>query len=264
MKRAVRNRLADLLLGAFDNVERCSAIGWMALYSQMTRTGEQPEVLLAHLLAEGRTNPVTRDHVEAGLTLLIGPERLLQLRRADTGESCAAWIPGQQAEGVPWLIEPLPDVRSAIREVCERVRTYAALVPEMGQADVASGLRDPLRRGMAQAALCFNAGLFFEAHELLEHHWMNQPRGPMKRFLQGVIQISVGFHHAHAGNYDGAVNQLAKGLEKTAGFTGEILGLDCEAFLPRVAARREAILARGRDGMRPMLLDEVPKMSVRG
>ncbi len=60
------------------------------------------------------------------------------------------------------------------------------------------------------------------------------------------------------------VEQLAKGLEKTAGFTGEILGLDCEAFLPRVAARREAILARGRDGMRPMLLDEVPKMSVRG
>lgn len=116
---------------------------------------------------------------------------------------------------------------------------------------------------MAEAALCFNAGLFFEAHEHLEHCWATQPRGPMKRFLQGIIQISVGFHHAHAGNYEGAINQLAKGLEKTAGVTGEFLGLNCDAFLPKVAGAREAIVKRGRARMRPIPLAEIPRMPVR-
>ncbi len=236
----------------------------MAKFCELTRTRGEPEVSLVNLLEEGWASvPETDDRVEAALTLLIGPEKLLQLRRADTGETCAARIP-RQVEGVPWLVEPLPDVRVAMAAVCERTLIYAALVPRMGQADVDSGSTDPLRRVMAQAALCFNAGLFFEAHEHLEHHWMNQPRGPTKRFLQGIIQISVGFHHAHAGNYDGAVNQLAKGLEKTAGVTEEMLGLDCDAFLSRVAAIRESILTRGRGGMRPMLLADVPRMSVRG
>ena len=116
---------------------------------------------------------------------------------------------------------------------------------------------------MAEAALCFNAGLFFEAHEHLEHQWAAQPRGVTRRFLQGIIQISVGFHHAHEGNYDGAVNQLAKGLEKVAGTTGEMLGLDCTDFLPRVAAAREAIVRRGRAGMTSVPLSEIPRMSVR-
>ncbi len=263
MKRAVRNRLADLLLGAFDDAERRAAVGWMAKFCELTRTGGEPEVWLVDLLEEGRASvPETDDRVEAALALLIGPEGLIQLRRADTGETWAAGIP-RQVEGVPWLVEPLPDVRVAMAAVCERTLIYAALVPRMGQADVDSGSTDPLRRVMAQAALCFNAGLFFEAHEHLEHHWMNQPRGPTKRFLQGIIQISVGFHHAHAGNYDGAVNQLAKGLEKTFGITGEVLGLDCDAFLPQVASRREAIQARGRAGMRPMPLAEVPRMPIR-
>ncbi len=116
---------------------------------------------------------------------------------------------------------------------------------------------------MAEAALCFNAGLFFEAHEHLEHCWATQPRGPMKRFLQGIIQISVGFHHAHAGNYEGAINQLAKGLEKTAGVTGELLGLNCDAFLPKVAGAREAIVKGGRTKMRSIPLAEIPRMPVR-
>jgi hypothetical protein len=116
---------------------------------------------------------------------------------------------------------------------------------------------------MAEAALCFNAGLFFEAHEHLERHWAIQPRGATKRFLQGIIQISVGFHHAHEGNYDGAVNQLAKGLEKTAGTVGEMLGIDCDEFLPRVAAAREAIAKRGRAAMRPLPLPEIPRMCLR-
>ena len=94
-------------------------------------------------------------------------------------------------------------------------------------------------------------------------YWMAEPTGPVKRFLQGIIQISVGFHHARLGKYDGAINQLAKGLEKTSGATGNFLGLNCDEFLPKVVAAREAIVRRGRAQMAPLSLSEIPRMRLK-
>ena len=262
MKRSVRNRLGDLLLEAFEKPEIRAAIAWLALFCELAAQRDRPEVPLADLLAAPRAVFPDMDRtVDVALAHLIGPEKLLRLRRADTGEILATGMPSR-LEGEPWVVEPEPDARATFTAVRERVRIYTGLMARLGRR-ATSGPRDPLQRAMAEAALCFNAGLFFEAHEHLEHHWAGQPRGKTKRFLQGIIQISVGFHHALEGNYDGAINQLAKGLEKVAGTTGEMLGLDCNDFLPKVAAAREAILKRGRAEMSPVPLSEIPRMSVR-
>lgn len=263
MKRAVRNRLADLLLQAFDDPEKRTAIAWLALFCEVTILTDRPQIPLTDLLAHRRAAfPGVDGSVETALDHLIGPGKLLQLRRADTGEFHASGVPGKLAD-IPWLVELEPDACAAYPALCERARMYARIAARIGRSGATSRPRDSLQKAMAEAALCFNAGLFFEAHEHLEHCWASQPRGPMKRFLQGIIQISVGFHHAHAGNYEGAINQLAKGLEKTAGVTGELLGLNCDAFLPKIAGAREAIVKRGRARMRPIPLAEIPHMPVR-
>jgi hypothetical protein len=262
MKRIVRNRLGDLLLAAFEQSEKRAAIAWLALFCELAAQRNRPEIPFADLLAAPRAVFPDMDRtVDVALAHLVGPDKLLRLRRADTGEIFTTGIPGE-VEGVPWVVEPVPDARAAFAAVRERVRVYARLMARLGQRPH-SGPREPLRQAVAEAAFCFNAGLFFEAHEHLEHQWAAQPRGVTRRFLQGIIQISVGFHHAHEGNYDGAVNQLAKGLEKVAGTTGEMLGLDCTDFLPKVAAAREAIVSRGPAGMTPVPLSEIPRMSVR-
>jgi hypothetical protein len=262
MKRSVRNRLAELLLGAFDEPEMRAALAWLALFCELAAQRNRPEVPLADLLAAPRAVFPDMDRtVDVALAHLIGPGKLLRLRRADTGEIHSTGIPSR-LEGEPWLVEPEPDARTSFTAIRERVRIYTGLMGRIGRRTTPSPM-DPLQRAMAEAALCFNAGLFFEAHEHLEHHWAGQPTGKTRRFLQGIIQISVGFHHAHEGNYDGAINQLAKGLEKVAGTTGEMLGLDCNDFLPKVAAAREAILRRGRAEMSPVPLSEIPRMSVR-
>jgi len=261
MKRIVRNRLADLLLEAFDKPERRAAIAWLALFCELAAQRNRPEVPLADLLAAPRAVfPEMDETVDVALAHLIGPEKLLRLRRADTGEILSTGMPSK-LESAPWMVEPEPDARAVFAAVRERVRVYTGLMGRLGRR-AASGPRDPLQRAMTEAALCFNAGLFFEAHEHLEHHWAGQPGGKAKRFLQGIIQISVGFHHALEGNFDGAINQLAKGLEKVAGTTGEMLGLDCTDFLPKVAAAREAIVKRGRAEMSPVPLSEIPRMFV--
>lgn len=263
MKRAIRNRLGDLLLEAFDDPEKRQAITWLALFCRLAAERVCPQVPLPDLLEEGRAAfPGAGGTSEGVLAHVIGPEKLLRLRRGDTGDVLAAGIPARLGD-IPWVIEPEPDARAAFPALCERARIYGDLVVGMERSDATSHRLDPLRKAMAEAAVCFNAGLFFEAHEHLEHSWMAQPKGPTKRFLQGIIQISVGFHHARAGNHDGAVNQLTKGLEKTAGVVGVVLGLDCDAFLPEVAALREAIIERGREGMPPLSLAEIPRMPVR-
>jgi len=58
----------------------------------------------------------------------------------------------------------------------------------------------------------FNAGHYFEAHEAWEDVWRSTGEGPLKRFLQGLIQAAVGLHHLHRRNTDGARSQLSKSI----------------------------------------------------
>ena len=263
MKSSVRNRLAELLLSAFDDFSKRGAIEWLSVFCEMEVRWDRHVVPFGAFLQARRAVVSHIDNnTDRMLAHLIGPEKLLRLCRADTDEAIEGSLPGY-VEGNPWLIAPQRDVGAAFPAVCERVRIYADLVARMGKVDVTSSPQEPLRKAVAEAGLCFNAGLFFEAHEHLEHHWAAMPTGPARRFLQGIIQISVGFHHARAGNYHGTVNQLSKGLEKTLGSTGTPWGLDCDAFLPRVATVRTAIVKRGRANMRPLPLSKIPRMRIR-
>ncbi|HEU0008555.1 MAG TPA: DUF309 domain-containing protein [Verrucomicrobiae bacterium] len=42
---------------------------------------------------------------------------------------------------------------------------------------------------------CFNAGLFYEAHDVLEELWLAQRRGPNDAFYKGLIQLAGAFVH---------------------------------------------------------------------
>lgn len=59
----------------------------------------------------------------------------------------------------------------------------------------------------------FNAGEFYECHEVLEELWMHS-QAPDRRFLQSLIHFAVGFYHHGRGNRNGATRQLHKGLKK--------------------------------------------------
>jgi predicted metal-dependent hydrolase len=60
----------------------------------------------------------------------------------------------------------------------------------------------------------FEAGRYFEAHEVWEELWKETPPGPARLFYQGLIQGAVGLHHYGKGNQTGARAQLTKALAK--------------------------------------------------
>ncbi len=85
----------------------------------------------------------------------------------------------------------------------------------------------------------FNAGEFFECHEVLEAVWTPE-RGPRRLFLQSVIHVAVGFYHCQRGNWAGARGQLGKALRKMEGYLPVCEGIETG----RLAREARAVLTR--------------------
>jgi len=68
---------------------------------------------------------------------------------------------------------------------------------------------------LQKAVSDFNETAFFECHEVLEELWRPMsPEQPLRTFMQGWIQVAVGFHHWQQNNAVGACNLLQAGLSK--------------------------------------------------
>lgn len=66
-----------------------------------------------------------------------------------------------------------------------------AMVRELAAAGPPSSL-DPCYTGYFT---CFNAGQYYEAHDVLEHLWLKQKSAPVAPFYQGLIQFAGGYVH---------------------------------------------------------------------
>jgi uncharacterized protein len=70
----------------------------------------------------------------------------------------------------------------------------------------------------------FNARKFFQAHEVWEELWLQEPQ-PEKSFLQGLIQLAAACHHHSRGNARGARSLATTGLAKLARFPDDHRGI---------------------------------------
>jgi hypothetical protein len=77
------------------------------------------------------------------------------------------------------------------------------------------------QRGVA----LFNAGEYFEAHEVWEELWL-AAAGEERTFLQGLIQVAAALHHFGRGNLLGMRSLLAAGLAKLDGTPDRYWGTD--------------------------------------
>ena len=75
-----------------------------------------------------------------------------------------------------------------------------------------------IERGLCLAISLFNAGRYFEAHEVLETHcWVGLPLSVEKLFFQGFIQLCAGFVHREKGNSYGFHKKVAQAYLKLDG-----------------------------------------------
>ena len=76
---------------------------------------------------------------------------------------------------------------------------------------------------------------WFDAHEALEDEWREAP-GPERDFLQGLVHVTVAWHHASRGNAPGASRQLAKATRRLGPYAPTHRGVDVDRVLRQVEA----------------------------
>ena len=82
---------------------------------------------------------------------------------------------------------------------------------------------------LQNGVVLFNAGRFFDAHEVLEDVWREAPRqSPLRRHLQGMVQLAVAFHHQSKGNQVGARSVLERALRNLTGADNSLPDLDLD------------------------------------
>ena len=89
---------------------------------------------------------------------------------------------------------------------------------------------------------------WFEAHEELEDEWRDAA-GPERDFLQGLVHVTVAWHHAAQGNAPGASRQLEKAARRLGPYAPLHRGVNVAAVLGQV----EAASARVAEGLLDLL-----------
>jgi predicted metal-dependent hydrolase len=74
----------------------------------------------------------------------------------------------------------------------------------------------------------FNAGEYYECHDLLEEIWMENKSD---KFLQGLLQLAVGLYHLEYGNVKGAREMLGSARKYLSRYEPLHGGLDVEQII---------------------------------
>ena len=115
------------------------------------------------------------------------------------------------------------------------------VVGEDGRAKAYRPLPESDRVGAVVAGLeAYDAGDFFEAHELMEPAWMGTADLPERNLIQGLIKVAAADVHGVRGNPAGIRRNLEGARDRLRlGASGTITGVDVD-----VAALLDAIDAR--------------------
>ena len=86
----------------------------------------------------------------------------------------------------------------------------------------------------------FNRAKFFDAHEVLEDVWRAAPP-ENKKFLQGVVQVAVAFHHHSTGNRVGMRGVLERAIKNLREPAGPFQQFELDTLLQSLGEWRTAV-----------------------
>ena len=126
-----------------------------------------------------------------------------------------------------------------------------------GLADLTPATREALLRGR----VLFEAGRYFEAHEVWEEAWLVE-RGELRALLQALIQVAAGYVKAlRDGRPAGTVKLFEAALARLDALPDRLAGIELARFRGELAAAAEAA-RRWRDGATSRLEAPPPRLDV--
>lgn len=224
-------RLASSLSG----LQHSQHVGFVFDSFQVLEAGANPFMMLAAM--EGRIANVHISDGRAGDD--IG-------RHLIPGQGEVPWpalikaIDGAGYAG-PMMLEAHVDSAADVSQVRNLIQP---MIDELGSTLTAC--ERPLPAGVHEGIALFNAGKYYEAHEVIEHEW-HAERSPVRALYQGILQIGVGLHHARNGNHRGAELLLGDGIDKVSGFVPRCQGVNTAALVHQATQCLDMVLDLGPD-----------------
>lgn len=108
---------------------------------------------------------------------------------------------------------------------------------------------------------CFNAQLYYEAHDVLEALWLPLRGTPQARFYQGLIQVAGGFVHLQKNRLGPAARLFALALGNFEGYPAWHAGIDLDGIRRLARAHRQAVLDSG-EIRNPWSPDRAPQLAL--
>ena len=108
---------------------------------------------------------------------------------------------------------------------------------------------------------CFNGGMYFEAHDVLEELWLRDKYGPNYSFHKGLIQLAGAFVHLQKNRLRpaGALFDLAEG--NLSQYPREHDGIDLSELLDLIASWRNGL---GGGTENPLKKRPAPRLAMPG
>lgn len=141
-----------------------------------------------------------------------------------------------------------------VEQLPELVRSYLAQPPQYveGWDDAPSPLA---MDGFA----AFNAGHYWEQHELLEHAWNAEPR-PVRELYQGILQVGVALHQIEQGKWAGAIKLLRRGLNRLDPLPPRCMRVDLEGFRRQAHIVHQQLLELGAERLAAIDRSQFPRV----
>jgi predicted metal-dependent hydrolase len=104
--------------------------------------------------------------------------------------------------------------------------------------------QEPLSAEAIRGLEEFNRGEYFEAHESLEHAWMDDST-PGRELYRAVLQVAVAYYQIKRGNYNGAAKMFLRVRQWIEPLPDKCRGVDVAQLRYSAERVHEALLALG-------------------
>jgi predicted metal-dependent hydrolase len=108
---------------------------------------------------------------------------------------------------------------------------------------------------------CFNAQLYYEAHDVLEEVWLPIRGQPKAKFYQGLIQMAGGFVHLKKNRLGPAARLFALALANFEAYPARHEGINLDVSREICRRYRQAVLDSG-ETVNPWSSDRAPELAL--
>lgn len=125
------------------------------------------------------------------------------------------------------------------------VKRHARVWDENYYAALGAGCQQPLPELAQEGIRLFNQRDYWEAHEVLEHAWVEAQGHPIGEVYRAILQVGVAYYQIQRGNYKGALKMFLRSVQWLDPLPDVCQGIHVAQFKQDAAAARAALEALG-------------------